>query len=163
MVTVIALAALGLAFPAVSATWASLAAPASVTSSAASGSGTVTVTNCSRGVLLADWQCRGTFAYADPMAQGWAITKNVALANDPRHYDRGAQVGVSLKAGTHRAYLWGDSYAAGVLKRLLGFVLCALLAGVLLVRPGRIRIWMSGAILILALACLSPTIADLWF
>jgi hypothetical protein len=163
MIAVIALSALCMAVPGVPATWASLAAPASIVTSAGGGSGTVTVTHCSRGLLLADWHCRGTFEYADPEAQGWRITPNVVLANDTGHYIRGAQVGVSLKAGTHRAYLWGDSYAAGVLVLLLGFVLCAFLVGVLLLRSRRVRIWVSGGILVLGIACLSPTIIELWF
>jgi hypothetical protein len=163
MVAVIALAALGMAVPAVPATWASLAAWGSVADTASGGGGTVAVKNCSRGLLVANWHCQGTFEYSDPEEQGWRITRNVVLANDPSHYVRGAQVGASLKTGTHRAYLWGNSYAAGVLVRLLGFfVLCAL-AVVLLWRPRRVRTWVSGGILILGIACLSPTIADLWF
>jgi hypothetical protein len=89
MIVVFALAALCMAVPAVPATWASLAAPASVVERAGDGSGTVTVTHCSRGLLPANWHCRGTFAYADPMAQSPIVTANVVLVNDQRHYDRG--------------------------------------------------------------------------
>jgi hypothetical protein len=138
LVAVIALAALVMAVPAIPAMSASLAAMASVADSAGGGSGTVTVTSCSRGLLLANWQCHGTFDYADPEAQSWVVTANVVLANDLHHYDRGTQVGASLKTGTHSAYLWGDAYAAGVLVLLLGFVLCALLGGVLLLTRRRV-------------------------
>jgi hypothetical protein len=135
----------------------------SVADSAGGGSGTVTMASCFRGLLLANWQCRGTFEYADPMAQSSVVTANVVLANDPHHYDRGTQVGASLKTGTHSAYLWGDAHAAGVLVLLLGFVLCAVAGGVLLLTRRRASTWASGCILVLGIACLSPTIAGLWF
>ena len=161
-VAAIALAALIAALPALPATWASLAAPGAVGGNAGAGGGTVTVTGCSRGFLLADWQCRGTFAYSDPIAQGSGVTTDVVLANDPRHYRRGAQVGVSLRTGTHRAYLWGQSYEARILVLVLGLALCASLAAMLLLTRRRVNIWLTGGALILGIACLAPTIAGLW-
>ena len=158
-VALLVLAALIAALPAVPAAWASLTAPGSVGDRASAGGGTVTVTGCSRGVLLADWQCRGTFAYADPIAQGSHVTTNVVLANDPRRYGPGAQVGASLRPGTHRAYLWGQRYEAGVLVLLLGLVLCGL-AGLLLTR---VSTWLTAGQLAAGIACLGPTIVQLWF
>jgi hypothetical protein len=163
LVAVIALAALILAVPAIPAMSASLAAMPSVTDSAGGGAGTVTVTSCSRGLLLANWQCRGTFEYADPMAQSWVVTANVVLANDPRHYDRGTRVDASLRPGTHSAYLWGNSYAAEALVLLLGFVLCALAGGMLLLTRRRVSTWVTACVLFLGIACLTPTIGGLWF
>jgi hypothetical protein len=158
-----ALAALTAALPALPAAWASLAAPGAVVgSSASAGGGTVTVTRCSRGFLLASWHCQGTFAYSDPMAQGSRVTVDVVLANDPRHYGRGARVGASLLAGTHRAYRWGGLYAAGVLVLVPGLVLCAFLAGMLLLTRRRVPVWLGGGVLALGIACLSPALAGLW-
>jgi hypothetical protein len=163
LVAAAALAAVAAAVPALPAVGASLAAPAAVLGSgASSGGGTVTVTRCSRGFLLASWQCRGTFAYSDPMAQSSRVTTNVILANDPHHYGRGAQVGVSLRDRTHRAYLWGTSYATGVVMLLLGFIWCAFLACLLLLTRRRMSTWASGCILAAGIALMSPTIAGLW-
>lgn len=160
---VLALAALAAALPALPAAWAGLAAPSAILGqSASAGGGTVTVTRCTRGFLLANWECRGTFAYSDPIAQGSHVTANAVLANDPDHYGRGAQVGVSLRAGTYRAYLWGGRYAAQVLALMLGLVLCALVAGVLLLTRRRVTMWLAGGVLALGLACLSPAVAGLW-
>ena len=164
-IVVIALAGMAAVLPALPAALASLAAPASVSDSAGMGGGTVTVTRCVRGWLLVDWQCQGTFAYSDPMAsdptQRPRVFTNIVLANDPRHYDRGAHVGASLRAGTSRAYLWGFSYEVSVLMLVLGFVLCAVLAGALIIRPRRVSLWVSGGILAAGMACLSPAIAGL--
>lgn len=164
-IAVIALAGLIAVLPALPAALASVAAPASVSDSAGMGGGTVTVTRCFRGWLLVNWQCQGTFAYSDPMASDPTqlphVFANVVLANDPHHYDRGAQVGASLRAGTNRAYLWGFSYEVSVLVLLLGFVLCAYLAAALIFRPRYVNLWVSGGILVFGMTCLSPTIAGL--
>jgi hypothetical protein len=96
------------------------------------------------------------------MAQGAQVTKNVVLANDPRRYRRGAQVGVSLRPGTHRAYLWGGMYEAGIVVLLLGLALCAVLACLLLLTRRRVSGWLTAGALVLGIACLSPTIAALW-
>ena len=159
----IALAALAAALPALPATWASVTAPSAVTDHASAGGGTLTVTECTRGFLLADWQCRGTFAYADPMAQGSQSFTRVVLANDSRYYDQGAQVGASLQARTQRAYLWGTRYVAGVMVLVFGLVWCAFAAWMLLLtrrRPGTLPI---SAVLVAGMACLYPTVAGLWY
>ena len=159
----IALAALAVALPALPATWASVTSPGAVTDGASAGGGTLTVTQCTRGFLLADWQCRGSFAYADPMAQGPQVFRNVILANDARHYDRGAQVGASLQARTHRAYLWGTRYVAGIMLLVLGFSWCAFTACMLLLTRRRPGLLLAGGILVAGMACLYPTVAGFWY
>lgn len=133
-----------------------------MTDHASAGGGTLTVMGCTRGFLLADWQCRGTFAYADPMAQGSQVFRNVVLANDPRYYNRGAQVGASLRARTHRAYLWGTAYVAGVMVLVLGLVWCAFAAWMLLLTRRRPSMLPISVVLVVGMACLYPTVAGLW-
>lgn len=101
--------------------------------------GNVTVTACSPRWLPGDWECRGNFAYDDPMANGDAVTPGVVLANDTHRYPAGAlvglgnQLGVALLPGTHRAYQFGFSYGLSILELVLGLMLCVMATAVALV------------------------------
>jgi hypothetical protein len=148
--------------PAVPGGWAAITASGSVMTSASMGGGAVTVTGCSPAVLPLTWHCQGTFAYADPMAQGSQITRSVVLANDPHRYPRGAQVGASLRPGTHRAYLWGDFYFTEIFLMWLGLALTvAGIAALVLVRR-RAAVWAAAGILVIGIVCLLPVLHLTW-
>jgi hypothetical protein len=130
--------------------------------SASMGGGAVTVTGCSHAVLPLTWHCQGTFAYADPMAQGSQITRSIVLANDPRRYPRGAQVGVSLRPGTHRAYLWGNFYFAEIFLMWLGLALTMTGIAALVLARRRAVAWAAAAILVTGIVCLLPVLHRTW-
>jgi hypothetical protein len=122
----------------------------------------VTVTQCSRGILLVDWHCQGNFSYTDPMANGYGVTPNVVLANDLRHYERGDRVEVNLVPGTRRGYLWGGVYFLGhTVLALLGFALC-LCAAVMLLAWRRASRWVMAAILAAGIVFLLPALLETW-
>jgi hypothetical protein len=146
--------------PAIPAAWASIRASAVVEGKVA-GNGSVTVTQCSRGFLVIDWQCRGTYSYTDPTADGSGVITNVVLANDPTHHDTGDQVSATLQPGTHRAYLSGGVYFAGVVLLLFGIAASLLAAGMLLLWR-RAGLWIMVALLAAGLASLSPTLTEIW-
>jgi len=158
------LAAIGLAavvavVPALPYAWASVMAQTAVTGAAPSGY--LTVTSCTRAFLPTDWHCQGSYAYADPMANGVTVTANVALANDPRHQNRGNQVSAVLQPGTRRAYLWGGLYTARLVLLALGLALCLSGSAVLLAwrRP---RLLFTVPVLAIGIACLLPTLIGTW-
>jgi hypothetical protein len=160
VLVVIALIGVVAVVPAVPAAWASLRAPA-VVEGKTGGSGSVTVTQCSRGFLVLDWQCRGTYSGADPAANGFSVTTNVVLANDPAHHDTGDEVSATLQPGTRRAYLGGGVYFAGVVLLLFGIAVCLSAAGVLLLRR-RAGLWVMAGLLAAGFASLSPTVIEIW-
>jgi hypothetical protein len=153
---------LAVTVPAIPGGWASITAPGSVMTSASMGGGVVTVTGCSHAVLPLTWHCQGTFAYADPMAQGSQITRSVGLANDPHRYPRGAQVGVSLRPGTHRAYLWGDFYFAEIFLMWLGLALTVAGIAALVLARRRPVAWAAAGLLVIGIVCLLPVLHRTW-
>lgn len=156
---VIALGAVVAVVPALPYAWASARAQTAVTGDAPSGY--VMVTGCTRAFLPADWHCQGSYAYADPMANGDGVTTNIALANDPRHHNRGEQVSAVLQPGTRSAYLWGGAYSARLFLLALGLVLCLCAAGLLLAwrRP---RLLIMVAFVAVGAVCLALTLVDTW-
>lgn len=162
VLAVVAVAVLLAVAPALPAAWAGLAALGAVGDNAGGQGGAVTVTHCARGPLLAGWQCRGTFAFSDPMAQGSAVTPDVLLANDYRYHPAGQPVGAALLAGTRRAYLWGGQYQASVLLLAAGVALCALAAAALAETRRTPISRAAGVLLVLGLCAVSPTLIGLW-
>ncbi len=74
--------------------------------------GFVHVEGCDRGPFIVDWQCHGTFGYADPggqlvAAQPATTYPDITIVNGYRHYAVGDQVSASLRLGTHNAYRSG--------------------------------------------------------
>jgi hypothetical protein len=67
----------------------------------------------------------------------------------------------ALQARTHRAYLWGTAYFGGVLVLVLGLVLCAFAAGMLLLTRRGVSMRLISGVLIAGMACLYPTVAGL--
>jgi hypothetical protein len=159
VLAVIGLAAVVAVVPALPYAWASVMARTAVAGAAPNGY--VTVTGCTRAFLPTDWHCQGSYAYADPMANGDSVTANVALTNDPRHQDRGNQVSAVLQPGTRRAYLWGGLYSARLVLLALGLVACLSGSAVLLAwrRP---RLLIMVPVLAIGIACLLPTLVDTW-
>jgi hypothetical protein len=159
LLAVIALGAVVAVVPALPYAWASLSARAAVTGSAPNGY--VTVAGCTHAFLPADWHCQGSYAYADPMANGDSVTANVTLANDPRDHNRGNQVSAVLQPGSRRAYLWGGVYTARLVLLALGLVVC-LLGSAALLAWRRPRLLFMVPILAVGIACLLPTLVDTW-
>jgi hypothetical protein len=159
VLAVIGLGAVIAVVPALPYAWASVMAQTAVTGTAPNGY--VTVTGCTRAFLPTDWHCQGSYAYADPMANGDSVTANVALANDPRHQNRGNQVSAVLQPGTRRAYLWGGLYTVRLVLLALGLAACLFGSAVLLAwrRP---RLLIMVPVLAVGIACLLPTLVDTW-
>jgi hypothetical protein len=126
----IAVAALLVMVPTVPATWANFRHWGAVTDGA-HPTGQVSVTGCARGSLQVNWRCRGTFRVDDPLAEPTpsGALGGVVIVNDFHRHPVGSRVGVALRLGTRRAYLWGDEYAAGVVGRLAGALLSLIAIG----------------------------------
>jgi hypothetical protein len=157
---VIALIGVMAIVPAIPAASASIRASA-VVEGKVGGIGSVTVTECSRGFLVVDWQCRGTFSYTDTPADGSGVVTNVVLANDPTHHDTGDEVSAVLRPGTRRAYLWGGVYFASVVLLLFGIAACLSAAAVLFLWR-RAGLWIMVALIAAGFASLSPTVIEIW-
>lgn len=98
---------------------------------AGSTTGFVSVEGCERGALIVNWQCHGTFGYADPGgavgAQPSTTYPDITIVNGYRHYAVGERVPVSLRLGTQHAY------RSGTIVLLATFGLALLLLYALLV------------------------------
>lgn len=118
--------------------------------------GFVTVEGCRRGALIVNWQCHGTFGYADPGgangAQPAIAYPDITVANGYRHYATGDRVSASLRLGTHDAYRtgWITVLAMLGLALLLLYQLSVVIVvGVLFLRKARVSALGPGIVLVL--------------
>jgi hypothetical protein len=121
-----------------------------------STTGFVTVEGCDRGALIVNWQCHGTFGYADPGgaegAQPATTYPDVTIANGYRHYAVGDRVAASLRLGTHDAYRSGTVTLfamAGLTLLVLYQMAVVIVIGVLSLRKARVSALGPGIVVVL--------------
>ena len=103
------------------------------------GAGNVRITNCSRGDLLIDWTCSGTWSPNDPMAHP-TPSIHVTVKNDAQHLTLGTDLAyVRLERGIHDAYNAGATKQGQTVALWLG-VLAGLATLVLIVTTRRSRL-----------------------
>jgi hypothetical protein len=162
----LAAAALAAAVPVVPVTWANLTNFSFVGHDQIGGN--VTVTACFPRWLPGEWECRGSFAYDDPIGNGTAVTPDVALANDPHDYRPGTvvgtgnELGVAIRPGTHRAYDFGTAYGLSVLRLLFGLALCALAAVLAVACRRRPRLRTATVFLVVGVLCAAGPLRMFW-
>ncbi len=153
LVALLAVLAVLAAVPAMPAFWRGATHLRTIGNGGSERGGIVTVEQCSR-QLAVTWVCTGRYQVNDPLAQPYPDVDGVTVVNDTRHHPAGMQLGATLPAGSHDAYLWGGTQQFRTLAFWLGVLLCAA-AALLTLRRRRHRqvaagVLVGGIVLLLA-------------
>jgi hypothetical protein len=147
---VVAAALLLASGPSLSAHWVSVTHFDKIGDQGGGELGYVTVARCTRGSLIRDWSCSGTFQVNDGMAEPYQPTPDVRVANDFRWHRPGTTIGATISPGSHVGYRWGTTVQLQTLEYWAGALLCLALLVVSATVAARRRRSMAVAWLMLA-------------